>query len=60
MVPKRDAATEGLLKSFLRLMAGGEAPIDCLEQGELASQDDWEANGDEVKCWWGVFGRRAS
>ena len=58
MVPKRDAVTEGLLASFLGLMAGGEAPIDCLEQGELGNQDDWEADGEEVKCWWGVFGRR--
>lgn len=60
MVPKRDTVTEGLLKSFLGLMAGGEAPMVCLQQGEIGNQDDWEADGEEVKCWWGVFGRRTS
>lgn len=58
MVPKRDAVTEGLLASFLGLMVGGTEPIDCLEQGELGNQDDWGA-AEEVKCWWGVFGRRS-
>ncbi|SPO02344.1 related to putative N2,N2-dimethylguanosine tRNA methyltransferase [Cephalotrichum gorgonifer] len=59
MVPKRDAVTLTLIDSFLALMATGEAPMDCLEHGELRGQDDWAADEDEeVKCWWGVFGRR--
>lgn len=60
MVPMRDATTRKLKDSFVELMAGGEEPIDCVEQGELGGQDDWEADEDEVKCWWGVFGRRRS
>ena len=60
MSPKRDVVTEGLIRSFVGLMETGETPIDCLEQGELGSQDDWEADGQEVKCWWGVFGWRIS
>lgn len=60
MVPMRDATTRGLKDLFVELMAGGGVPIDCVEQGELGGQDDWEADEDEVKCWWGVFGRRCS
>ncbi|PKS08238.1 hypothetical protein jhhlp_005180 [Lomentospora prolificans] len=60
MVPKRDEATIGLLGKFKELMtAQGEAALDCLEQGELGGEDDWEANDDEeIKCWWGIFARR--
>ena len=60
MVPKRDSVTERLIQSFRLLMESGEGPIDCLDEGELGSQDDWEVDGEEVKCWWGVFGRRVS
>jgi len=59
MVPKRDQTTIGLLDSFKALMTQGEPPLECLEQGELEGEDDWDANDDEeVKCWWGIFARR--
>ncbi|CAI4218902.1 unnamed protein product [Parascedosporium putredinis] len=59
MVPKRDQTTIGLLENFKTFMIQGEGALDCLEQGEIGGQDDWEVNDDEdIKCWWGIFARR--
>ncbi|KAG6113570.1 hypothetical protein E4U31_000446 [Claviceps sp. LM219 group G6] len=41
MVPQRDATTVGLLGAFKQAMQDLDGPISCIEQDELAGQDDW-------------------
>ncbi len=56
MVPLRDDTTVRLLSSFRALMQDRNG-LACIEEGELAGQDDWGEDEQEtqVKCWWGVF-----
>ncbi|KAL5594303.1 hypothetical protein BROUX41_001245 [Berkeleyomyces rouxiae] len=64
MAPQRDQATVGLTRKFRSLMASGERPLECVEEGELDQHDDWghddddgdeECGGARTRCWWGVF-----
>lgn len=59
MVPQRDATTVGLLGAFKQAMQDLDGPISCIEQDELAGQDDWVEDDEagNVRCWLGVFSR---
>jgi len=60
MVPLRDQTTLGLLDSFRAILAQAPEPLACVDQGELAGQDDWDDDEESshVQCWWGVFCRQ--
>ncbi|KHN96777.1 uncharacterized protein MAM_05333 [Metarhizium album ARSEF 1941] len=62
MVPQRDGATIRLLEAFKRAMLALDGPLFCVEEDELAGQDDWAGDDDEgcVRCWLGVFSRVSS
>lgn len=62
MVPQRDATTVRLLGAFKQAMLDLEAPLFCIQEDELAGQDDWVDDDDEgnVRCWLGVFSRERS
>lgn len=59
MVPLRDETTVRLLAAFRNVMAEMPGGLACIEEGELAGQDDWdeEEATAQAKCWWGVFAR---
>ncbi|ODA76107.1 hypothetical protein RJ55_08390 [Drechmeria coniospora] len=59
MVPLRDPATVCLLESFRKAVQDLETPLFCVQEDELAGQDDWtgDADGGRVRCWLGIFSR---
>ena len=59
MVPKRDDATVSLLESFKAAMLSQRHSLQCLEESELAGQDDWveDSTGGHMRCWLGIFSR---
>ncbi|OAA46875.1 hypothetical protein NOR_02511 [Metarhizium rileyi] len=62
MVPQRDATTVRLLKCFKQAMLDLDLALFCIEEDELAGQDDWVDDDEEggVRCWLGVFSRGGS
>lgn len=62
MVPQRDATTVRLLDAFRQAMLDLDGPLSCVEEDELAGQDDWveDDEGGNVRCWLGVFSRGSS
>ncbi|EFY87758.1 methyltransferase [Metarhizium acridum CQMa 102] len=62
MVPKRDGTTIRLLEAFKQAMLDLDVPLFCVEEDELAGQDDWVGDDEEghVRCWLGVFSRGGS
>ncbi|KAK9437628.1 S-adenosylmethionine-dependent methyltransferase-like protein [Metarhizium brunneum] len=62
MVPKRDSTTIRLLEAFRQAMLDLDVPLFCVEEDELAGQDDWvgDDEGGHVRCWLGVFSRGGS
>lgn len=59
MVPQRDETTKQLNRAFKAAMSSLEPPLVCLNEEELAGQDDWVEDEEEgrVKCWLGIFSR---
>ncbi|KAG6011206.1 hypothetical protein E4U54_008214 [Claviceps lovelessii] len=59
MVPQRDATTVRLLGVFKQAMRHLDRPFSCVEEDELAGQDDWVEDDEagNVRCWLGVFSR---
>ncbi len=57
-LPYRDPATIAMADNLRDILK--ERSFDLLEEGEETGFDDWEENGEmaEVKCWWGIWGRR--
>ena len=54
-VPKRDKTTKNLLTEFVG--KAGSHGLQLISQGEEQVRDDWEAaDGEEVECWWGLWG----
>ncbi|CAH0014423.1 unnamed protein product [Clonostachys rhizophaga] len=62
MVPQRDDTTKRLLGDFKKEMLELDTPLYCIEEDELAGQDDWveDEEGGNVRCWLGVFSRGGS
>ncbi|GAB0138933.1 hypothetical protein EsDP_00007152 [Epichloe bromicola] len=62
MVPQRDATTVRLLDAFRQAMLDLDGPLSCVEEDELAGQDDWveDDEGGNVRCWLGLFSRGSS
>ncbi|KAG5983824.1 hypothetical protein E4U55_007057 [Claviceps digitariae] len=59
MVPQRDATTVRLLDAFKQAMRHLDGPLSCIEEDELAGQDDWieDDEAGNVRCWLGIFSR---
>ncbi|KAG6023752.1 hypothetical protein E4U41_001937 [Claviceps citrina] len=59
MVPQRDATTMRLLGAFKQAMLDLDGPLSCVEEDELAGQDDWGEDDEagSVRCWFGTFSR---
>ncbi|KAI9899238.1 hypothetical protein N3K66_005699 [Trichothecium roseum] len=62
MVPQRDDTTRRLLASFKAAMLDLETPLFCDEEEEMSGEDDWAGGeqGENVRCWLGVFSRGGS
>ncbi|KAG6008745.1 hypothetical protein E4U21_003941 [Claviceps maximensis] len=59
MVPQRDATTVRLLGAFKQALRHLDRPLSCVEEDELAGQDDWieDDEAGNVRCWLGIFSR---